>query len=216
MVGSDGTVGTLAEAIRFRILDGEFGHLGRLPSEAELGAEYGAERNPVRRALAQLSADGLAVPVPKRGWLALNVPVIRLSIVPAGSPAGLAAGWDHAVRAAGLQPGTTDPGRVPDPADVPGFLGAAGGPVTVLERLLSASRAPCVLVSWWWPSRLGEPGPGGEFRDEFRPRLPGQVEAGLLAVGRSTPCLEWTRVWTESAVVLRCLMPVSRVTLVYD
>jgi hypothetical protein len=216
MADSEGTSGTLTETIRSRILDGEFGHLGRLPSEAELGAEYGAERSPVRRALAQLSADGLVVPVPKRGWLALNLPMIRLSIVPAGSPAGLAAGWDHAVRTAGLEPATADPGRVPDPADVPGFLGAAGGSVTVLERLLTASRVPCVLVSWWWPAGLGEPGPGGEFGDAFRPQLPDQVEAALLAVGRSTPCLEWTRVWTESAVVLRCLMPASRVTLVYD
>src|SRR5215475_5526314 len=121
MTDSEGTSGTLTETIRSRIRDGEFGHLGRLPSEAELGAEYGAERSPVRRALAQLSADGLVVPVPKRGWLALNLPMIRLSIVPAGSPAGLAGGWDHAVRAAGLEPATTDPGRAPDLADVPGF-----------------------------------------------------------------------------------------------
>src|SRR6185437_2940294 len=170
---------------------------------------------PVRRALAQLSTDGLVVPVPKRGWLALNLPVIQLNIVPAGSPDGLAAAWDHAVRAADLEPGTAAPGRVPDPADVPGLLGAEGGQITVLERLLTASRVPCVLVSWWWPAELGEPGPGGEFGDEFRSRLPDQVEAALLAAGRSTPCLEWTRVWTESAVVLRCLMPASRVILAY-
>lgn len=215
MADNDETGDTLTEVIRCRIVDGEFGYLGRLPSEAELSAEYGAERSPVRRALAQLSTDGLVVPVPRRGWLALNIPVIRLSIVPAGSPEGLAAGWDHGVRAAGLEPGSVDPGRAPDPADVPGFLDAWGGQVTVLERLLTASRVPCVLVSWWWPARLGEPGPGGEFGDEFRSRLPDQVEAALLAVGRGTPCLEWTRVWTESAVVLRCLMPVSRVILVY-
>lgn len=215
MVGSEGTAGTIAEVIRCRIVDGEFGYLGRLPSEAELGAEYGAERTPVRRALAQLSADGLVVPVPRRGWLALNVPVIRLSIVPAGSPEGLAGGWDHGVRAAGLEPGSANPGRAPDTADMPSFLSAWGGPVTMHERLLTASRVPCVLVSWWWPAGLGEPGPGGEFGDEFRSRLPDQAEAALLAVGRTTPCLEWTRVWTESAVVLRCLMPVSRVILVY-
>ena len=215
MTDSEGTTGTLLEAIRCRIVDGEFGHLGRLPSEAELGAEYGAERSPVRRALAQLSTDGLVVPVPKRGWLALSIPMIWMSIVPAGSPEGLVAGWDRAVRAADLEPGTANPGREPDPDDVPEFLGAGGGPVTMFERLLTASRVPCVLVSWWWPARLGEPGPGGEFGDEFRSRLPDQVEAALLAVGRGTPCLEWTRVWTESAVVLRCLMPVSRVILVY-
>src|SRR6476469_6536553 len=34
MVGSEGTAGTIAEVIRCRIVDGEFGYLGRLPSEA--------------------------------------------------------------------------------------------------------------------------------------------------------------------------------------
>ena len=66
-----------------------------------------------------------------------------------------------------------------------------------------------------WAEDGAAPVLGGEFGDEFRSRLPDQVEAAMLAVGRTTPCLEWTRVWTESAVVLRCLMPVSRVILVY-
>lgn len=66
-------------SIRDRILSGELGAGDPLPSEAELGAQFGASRGPVRQAIAALSAEGLIhtgrgrVPVVSDGPLAQSI-----------------------------------------------------------------------------------------------------------------------------------------------
>lgn len=59
----------ITEALRARLADGEFRPGDALPSEAALVAEYGVARNTVRRALDQLTEEGLVTTQPGRGRL---------------------------------------------------------------------------------------------------------------------------------------------------
>jgi GntR family transcriptional regulator len=59
----------IADALRRRLLDGEFAAGSRLPSEASLAAEYDVSRGIVRRALAQLARQALVVSRPQGGWV---------------------------------------------------------------------------------------------------------------------------------------------------
>ena len=66
-------------SIRDRILSGELAAGAALPSEAELCAQFGASRGPVRQAMSALSAEGLIetsqgkVPTVSRAPLALSI-----------------------------------------------------------------------------------------------------------------------------------------------
>ncbi|WP_238006158.1 GntR family transcriptional regulator [Dactylosporangium sp. AC04546] len=59
----------IREALRARLVGGEFQPGDALPSEAALVAEYGVARNTVRRALDQLAEEGLITTQPGRGRL---------------------------------------------------------------------------------------------------------------------------------------------------
>lgn len=58
----------LADDVRHRVLDGDFGAAGRLPSETSLALEYGVTRARMRGALAQLARQSLIVSRPREGW----------------------------------------------------------------------------------------------------------------------------------------------------
>ena len=58
----------IAADLRGRILNGEFGVTGRLPSETALAAEYGTSRARLRSALAQLARQSIVVSRPREGW----------------------------------------------------------------------------------------------------------------------------------------------------
>ncbi|MFF5227987.1 GntR family transcriptional regulator [Dactylosporangium sp. NPDC000521] len=68
----------ITEALRARLASGEFQPGSALPSEAALSAEYSVARNTVRRALDQLSEEGLIITQPGRGRL-VNAPGERNS-----------------------------------------------------------------------------------------------------------------------------------------
>nr|BFE65908.1 hypothetical protein GCM10020063_104340 [Dactylosporangium thailandense] len=57
----------ITETLRARVTSGELEPGAALPSEAALTAEFGVARNTVRRALDQLSDEGLIVTQPGRG-----------------------------------------------------------------------------------------------------------------------------------------------------
>ncbi|MGO1770491.1 MAG: GntR family transcriptional regulator [Microbacterium sp.] len=58
----------VADDVRRRILDGEFGPGERLPGEQSLAAAYGASRGVIRNALAALARRGLVSSQPGSGW----------------------------------------------------------------------------------------------------------------------------------------------------
>ena len=62
-----GAYKTIADALRQRIMRGEFTAGALLPSEAELSAEYGVSRNTLRRALTELERERLIAVRPGRG-----------------------------------------------------------------------------------------------------------------------------------------------------
>lgn len=66
-----GAYKAITDALRARIVDGEFTPDATLPSEAALCAEYHVSRNTLRRALDQLAAEGLIVAQPGRGRVVL-------------------------------------------------------------------------------------------------------------------------------------------------
>ena len=65
-----GAYKTITDALRRRIVEGEFPPGVQLPSEAVLRAEYGVARNTLRRALADLEGEGLLITMPGRGRIA--------------------------------------------------------------------------------------------------------------------------------------------------
>lgn len=65
-----GAYRSITDALRRRIIEGEFLPGGHIPSEAVLRAEYGVARNTLRRALAVLEREGLLATMPGRGRLA--------------------------------------------------------------------------------------------------------------------------------------------------
>jgi DNA-binding GntR family transcriptional regulator len=62
-----GAYKTITESLRARITGGEFAPGDPLPSESALCAEFHVTRNTLRRALAQLAAEGLIAVRPGRG-----------------------------------------------------------------------------------------------------------------------------------------------------
>src|SRR3954452_20627780 len=63
----------LSAELRWAIEEGRFGDGGRLPTEAELGKEYGLSRHTVRQAFQSLGADGLVYRVPGRATFVTSI-----------------------------------------------------------------------------------------------------------------------------------------------
>ncbi|GAA2120650.1 GntR family transcriptional regulator [Actinomadura alba] len=62
-----GAYAQIADALRRRIDAGDYAPGSRFPSETVLCGEFGVVRNTIRRALAELEADGLVATVPGMG-----------------------------------------------------------------------------------------------------------------------------------------------------
>ena len=67
----------IAEALRAGIARGEYPPGSTIPKETELMAAHGTGRDPVRRAIAQLTAEGLVEPVRRRGTVVRHHPARR-------------------------------------------------------------------------------------------------------------------------------------------
>ena len=137
----------LADTLRNRIAGGI---RGALPSEAELGHEYGVSRVTVRRALELLRDEGLVVARQGIGWFVAVDPV-RQSL-------GRVTTVEAALEAAGAVSGR----RVlkfafeTASADVAKTLGlAADGEVLRVTRLYLADDEPFALVTVWVAASLG-------------------------------------------------------------
>jgi GntR family transcriptional regulator len=137
----------IAEAVRARLEAGEFGAGRLLPSEAELGAAYGASRVTVRRALELLREQGLIDSRQGLGWFAATDP-LRQTLGRLGTIEGQLVGEGRASERRVLDFRFTEaPGRVRR------HLG--DGSVLRVRRLNLADGEPFGLVTVWCPEHLG-------------------------------------------------------------
>lgn len=193
----------IAESLRRRIADGEFGPGDLLPSSRDLCEQWGVSRATAVKAMDILRADGLVVPHQGRGFSVVQTPLAR----PAG---GRRAGTSRAsggrpFRRLGVPEMLTPPSHVAD------ALGLSAG-VTALHRarlVLADDNTPMTYVAAWFPPdiaeqcpRLAQLGPIAEGTthyvrretgrgpvlgvDETTVRLATSVEAGHLQVRRPT------------------------------
>jgi len=77
-----GAYKAIADALRARIADGEFAPGTTLPSESALCTEYSVARNTLRRALDQLSNEGLIAVRPGRGRVVVDAADNAVRTVP--------------------------------------------------------------------------------------------------------------------------------------
>ncbi|NNC11753.1 GntR family transcriptional regulator [Planctomonas sp. JC2975] len=200
----------VAADLRRRILDGEFGPVGRLPSEAALAREYGTTRAKVRTALVRLARQSLLESRPREGWH------VRAGHRTQGFDRMLSfAQW---ASAGGLEAGGLITGRARRPADAreARVLGIRlGEPLPTFTRVRTlGGRAVMVERSTWAPwlsalidampddvssttAALAEAGihvASGTHRIEAVPAS--TEDAALLGVRRSAPLLQVTRITT--------------------
>lgn len=140
----------VADQLRVRLAEGEVSAGGALPSEAELGEEFGVSRVTVRRALESLRADGLVQSRRGSGWFVAADPV-RQSL-------GRVTTVEAALEAAGARPER----RVLEFAFEAASQAVAaaldlepGDEVLRVKRLNLADGAPFALVTVWLPARIG-------------------------------------------------------------
>jgi GntR family transcriptional regulator len=137
----------IAEDLRRRVADGEFGAGRMLPSESELSSAHAASRVTVRRALEALRADGLVDARQGFGWFVASDP-LRQELGRLGTV-------EAQLAASGVQPErrVLDFAFVPAPKEVAPVLGA--GNVLQVRRLNLADGEPFARVTVWCPERLG-------------------------------------------------------------
>jgi GntR family transcriptional regulator len=137
----------IADSLRGRIADGL---VGALPSEAELGAEFGASRVTVRHALELLRDEGILASRRGSGWFVLADPV-RQSL-------GRVTTIEAAVEAAGARAErqVLEFAYEPAPTRVAEDLGLTDDRevLRVLRRNL-ADGEPFAIVAVWVPGALG-------------------------------------------------------------
>ncbi len=169
----------VADGLRERLARGDVAAGGALPSEAELGADFGASRVTVRRALEQLRAEGLVTSRRGSGWFAAPDPVrqslgrvttVEAALEAAGAhperrvlefafePASPAVAAALDLQAVGSDGGATGRGERRERPGAPGGASAASGgghEVLRVQRLNLADGEPFALVTVWVPGELG-------------------------------------------------------------
>ncbi|KOU66938.1 GntR family transcriptional regulator [Streptomyces sp. WM4235] len=150
---------TVADALRTRILAGEWEIGGRLPSRARLAEEYGVGRNVMQRAVDRLIIDGLLEGRAGSGTY-VRTPRERLRLVRSrhrelrggSSPRsevrerGRADAWDSHSRV-----------RVPAPEEIAGRLGISpGDPCVNTHYEFLAEGQPVQLSESWEPMNITE------------------------------------------------------------
>jgi GntR family transcriptional regulator len=137
----------LADDLRTTIADG---HVGALPSEAELGERHGVSRVTVRRALEMLRDEGLVASRRGSGWFVVGDPVRQ--------PLGRVTTIEAALEAAGARPErrVLEFGFEPASPEIAKTLGLAqDAPVLRVLRLNLADGEPFALVTVWLPETVG-------------------------------------------------------------
>jgi GntR family transcriptional regulator len=169
----------VAARLRRAILAGEYEPGEALPSESQLGEQYGLNRTTINKAIRQLAAEGLVVVEHGRGSFVRPKPRVRLLISGASYRRHRAAGepgFDAQAVEQGLAPEQQirEVGTVSAPAEVARRLDRAeGSPVVVRRRLFLIDGRPVALCDSYYPAELAEGTPIAE---------PGRIKGGAHAV----------------------------------
>ena len=132
----------ISEIIRQRIEEGEYGPGCNLPTESDLGRQFGVNRHTAREALRQLKQEGIVFSVKGKGTFVADSKIrYRVS---------KKLRFTTSIIETGLTPGTEMVAVGERPADeaLAGKLGIAPGePVLTLEMLRSASGIPLIVAT---------------------------------------------------------------------
>ncbi len=214
----------IAEALREAIARGDYPPGTTIPKETELMARHQAGRETVRRAIIQLTAEGIVEPIRRRGTIVRSRPArqrITRSRLVYRDEIGYyfdqaAQGWRP------LQPPSIS--RGPVPYDVAALLGIAPGQeVVIRDRIMGEPRTgnPAQLATSYIPSGLAtelpvlaEPdtGPGGiydrledagygpiQWTESITSRPPTPAEARHLRLPPGAPLLRIVRLAASPA-----------------
>lgn len=207
----DVKIDDITDAIRQRILNGEYGTAGRMPSLRLLAEELGTTRETMNKAIQHLQAEGLLLSQGKAGVF-VNKPRSRVP--------GITARFDRYLQEQGLTPVETnidEPAVVPAPADVAKAFGVAEGtPVVRRLRRQGTTAAAYRLAENFYPVDLIGDALLERLQQDARldvlqaikethgkvikrvhedviARLPTSREQELLKIVRNTPVLEVKR-----------------------
>ncbi|MFB7747429.1 GntR family transcriptional regulator [Streptomyces sp. NPDC056132] len=140
----------IADSLRQRIADGEFGPEDLLPSQRDLCVQWDVSRATVIKAYDVLLADGLVIARQGAGFHVIPAPLAR----PAGGRKSgtTRAGSGRAYRILGTPVREIPPGRVATALGI-----ADGHPALRRDRLMQlADGSPLSLVSAWFPLDIAE------------------------------------------------------------
>lgn len=194
MTRSVPAVERIADEMRDRILAGEFGDDGRLPTEDALVKEHHVSKITIRNMYTRLISMGLVVNYPRRGYFVHRMEPIALWMdryERDGTDDGRDQ-WEHEVLRQGREPFTDVKIQIlgdqhPAPAEVEEALGLDRGASVILrDRVGFVDGTPWMLRPSYFPEWLGRV-PGGEILTR-----PGNQSApgGLLrSIGH--PAVTW-------------------------
>jgi GntR family transcriptional regulator len=197
---------TIADQVRDRIRSGEYAKGSVLPSEAELGAAYGASRVTIRRALEVLRDEGLVSARQGFGWLVDQEP-LRQTL-------GHLATIESQLAQSGIHPQRRVVEYAFESAS-PAVLEVLGADqVLRVKRVNLADGEPFAVVTVWCPAELGqhlsradvERSPFYELLDiplrgatqTIAADAVTAADARLLGVPTGTPVLRCRRVTTDT------------------
>ena len=210
---ADVKVDDITNALRERILSGEFGTGGRLPSLRMFAAQYGTTRETMNKVAQRLQAEGL---LSSLGTAGVFVRASRTRLP------GIGLRFDDYLKQLGLEPVETTVGRpdvIPAPVEVAGALGVPENtPVVRRLQRQGIATAHYRLIESFYPVELA----GGSILERMQQdenvnvlsaikeihgknakrvhedvigRLPTQDEQDLLKIVRSAPVLEVHRTY---------------------
>ena len=207
----DVKVDVIADAFRQRILAGEYGTSGRLPSLRLLAEEYGTTHETMNKVVQRLQAEGLLVSLGRAGVF-VSKPRTRIP--------GITARFDRYLQEQGLTPVETnidEPAVVAAPPEVAKVFGLAeGAPVVRRMRLQGTATTPYRLAENFYPVDLADRSVVEQMQKDARfdvllaikaahgkvikrvhedviGRLPTSREQELLKIVRNAPVLEVQR-----------------------
>jgi DNA-binding GntR family transcriptional regulator len=212
----------IATTLREEIVRGVYPPDSTIPKETALMARHRVGRETIRRAIAQLVAEGLVEPVRRRGTVVRNRPA-RRRITRSRQVYRDEIGYFFDHTAQGWRPlQTPTVSRGPVPYDVASLLGVEpGAEVTIRDRVmgdpdtqqvkqLATSYIPVEIVTQFPILGQANTGPGGiydrleeggqgpiEWREAISARMPTPTEARLMRLPAGVPVLRIVRLATS-------------------